>query len=279
MLPGAMIVLLLTPLSLVHAQWYQHQELMENVWVLGDHGSDNSYLVIGSDSALLIDTGLGIADLRSVAEKITRRPLIVVNTHAHPDHVGANYQFERVYIHPADSGTARTFMAPRSGEGSAGMMTGGETPLPEEIYSGKVHSTRLVPVKEGHLFRLGGRTIEVMETPGHTPGGICLIDKEHKLLFSGDNNNSLVWLFLPGCLPLSDYLGTLEKQRSRMEEYDTLLPGHGPPMDSGFILDQIACVRAILDGTCTSKPYESFAGNARLCTSGRSSVAFNPENL
>jgi hydroxyacylglutathione hydrolase len=252
---------------------------MEHVWVLEDHGSDNSYLVIGSDSALLVDTGLGLADLRSVAEKITDRPLIVVNTHAHPDHVGADYQFAKVYIHPADSGTARSFMAPQSREGSAGMMAGGEAPLPGEIYSGEVHSTRLIPVKEGHRFRLGGRTLEVMETPGHTPGGICLIDKEHKLLFSGDNNNGLVWLFLPGCLPLSDYLVTLEKQRSRMEEYDTLLPGHGPPMDSGFILDQITCVRAILDGTCESEPYESFAGNARLCTWGRSSVAFNPDNL
>jgi glyoxylase-like metal-dependent hydrolase (beta-lactamase superfamily II) len=263
----------------IHAQWYKVKELSDNVWVLDDHGSDNSYLVIGTDSALLIDTGLGLADLKSVVKKITDKPVIVVNTHGHPDHVGANYQFEKAYIHPADSASARSFLTPSARERTAGMMTRGEGPAPGETYTGEIFTTRVIPVKEGDVFNLGGRQIEVMETPGHTPGEICLLDREHKLLFTGDNNNSLVWLFLENCLPLSEYLVTLKKQESRLEEFDTLFPGHGPPMRSDFILDQIQCVSSILDGTCESEPYESFAGNAMICTWGRAKVTFNPDNL
>lgn len=118
-----------------------------------------------------------------------------------------------------------------------------------------------------------------METPGHTPGSICLLDIDNELLFSGDNNNMLVWLFLGGCTPLHEYLETLEKQQRRLAEFETLFPGHGPPMAADFINDQVACVKAILDGTCESRPYESFAGNAMICTWGRASVAYNPDNL
>ncbi len=262
-----------------NAQWYNVKELAENVWVLEDHGSDNSYLVVGTDSALLIDTGLGLADLKGVVAGITDKPVIVLNTHGHPDHAGANYQFEKVYVHPADSGAARSFMAPASRGGTSSVMTGGEGPSPGEIYSGEIHHPRLCPVEEGHVFHLGDREIEVMETPGHTPGGICLLDRDHRFLFTGDNNNSLVWLFLQNCLPLSTYLETLKKQESRLSEFSTLFPGHGPPIEADFIQDQIRCVTSILEGSCEPDPYESFAGNASICTWGRSSVAYNPGNL
>jgi glyoxylase-like metal-dependent hydrolase (beta-lactamase superfamily II) len=118
-----------------------------------------------------------------------------------------------------------------------------------------------------------------METPGHTPGSNCLLDVKSKVLFSGDNNNTHVWLFLEGCSPLSDYLKTLEKQISRFDEYTTLYMGHGPAMEISFIKDQAICIRLILNGTCNPIPYESFAGTASQCSSGQATVAFSPKNL
>lgn len=271
-------MVLLQPGS-INAQWFGVTRVAEKVWQINDHGTANIYLVEGSDSALIIDTGIGAADLVSTVRKITEKPLIVVNTHGHPDHVGANYQFEKVYIHKADAEAARSFMGDESREQMGNTMAQGATPAEGEKYAGPIHETRLVPVSEGHFFHLGNRMIEVIETPGHTPGGICLLDRENKLLFSGDNNNTLVWLFLDGCLPLSTYLQTLEKQAAMLAGFDTLLPGHGPPIASAFILDQIACVSEILDGSCDPKPYQSFAGDALFCTSGKASVAYNPENL
>lgn len=263
----------------VTSSWFTYKEIEKNVWVIDDHKAVNVYLITGKDSSLVVDTGMGTADLQSLISKLTNKPLIVVNTHGHPDHTGANYQFGKVYIHPADSVAARECNLPDNRANAAATMLRGEHPAKNELYNKSPFYTKLVPVHEGHVFDLGDRYIKVIETPGHTPGSICLLDVNNKLLFSGDNDNTLVWLFLNSCSPLHDYLKTLEKLKQRIKEFRTLLPGHGVPMPSGFIIDQIACVKSILDGTCKSQEYKSFAGNARICTSGKASVAYNPGNL
>ena len=124
-----------------------------------------------------------------------------------------------------------------------------------------------------------GRELELIEVPGHTPGSICLLDRNLRTLFTGDNNNSLVWLFLDGCMPLEIYLQSLEHLMSRAEEFDTLMPGHGVPLESDFIGEQIICIKNILDGSCEGETYESFAGPALICYYKRAGVAFNPDNL
>jgi glyoxylase-like metal-dependent hydrolase (beta-lactamase superfamily II) len=259
--------------------WFTVNEVGPGVRVIGDHGADNMYLIEGTDSALLVDTGLGSADLASYVKKLTTRPLITVITHGHPDHAGSNHQFSEVYIHPADSAAARQFNLPESRSASAKNMQQGNTPADNELFKGKPFNTRMISVSEGHLFRLGGRTIKVIEAPGHTPGEICLLDIENKLLFTGDNNNVLVWLFLGNCKPLHEYLATLEKQAKIISQFTTIFPGHGTPLPADFINDQIACVKGILDNSLERKPYKSFAGNAMISVSGRASVAFNPDNL
>ena len=88
-----------------------------------------------------------------------------------------------------------------------------------------------------------------------------------------------MWLFLPTCRPLEVYLESLKKLKQRDGEFETILPGHGAPLPKGFLADQIACVESILDGTCKDEPYQSFAGNGRLCRRGAAAVAFNPANL
>jgi hydroxyacylglutathione hydrolase len=259
--------------------WFTSKEVGNKIWQISDHGAANIYLIEGKRSAMLIDDGLGTADLVSYIKKLTSKPLTVVITHGHPDHAGADYQFPEVYIHPADADAAKAVNRPEARAGSAKMMQGGNVPAENEIYKGKVYDTGLLPVKEGQVFNLGGRKMEVMETPGHTPGEICILDIKNKILFTGDNNNVLVWLFLPNCTPLHEYLSSLEKQKSRISEFTTLMPGHGEPIPSDFINDQIACVKGILDGTLERKEYKSFAGKALMSTWGRATVAFNPENL
>jgi hydroxyacylglutathione hydrolase len=263
----------------INSSWFTVNEVSEKVWVISDHNIDNIYLVEGNDSALLIDNGTGVADLISVVKRLTNKPLIVIVTHGHPDHCGSDYQFEKVYIHPADSAAARAINQPEARKDMTSGMMGDVTLAPEDVYSGPIYNTKFLPLEEGQIFNLGNRFLKVWETPGHTPGEVCLLDIRNKLLFTGDNNNSLVWLFLQGCTPLSKYLVTLEKQKERLAEFDTIFPGHGPKMASDFILDQISCVKSILDGTCEAKDYKSFAGNAKICTYGRASVAFDPDNL
>jgi glyoxylase-like metal-dependent hydrolase (beta-lactamase superfamily II) len=263
----------------IHSSWFNASELAPGTWVIDDHGSDNMYLIEGADSAMLIDNGLGTADLRPVLKKLTSKPLIVVITHGHPDHAGSDYQFEKVYIHPADSSAAKQFNMPEARAASAKNMQQGTGPAESDLYKGKPFNTRMIPLKDGMIFDLGSRRIQVIEAPGHTPGEICLIDIGNKYLFTGDNNNVLVWLFLQNCRPLHEYLTTLEKLSARSSEFKTIFPGHGAPLPADFINDQIECVKGILNNTLERKPYKSFAGEAMVSVYGRASVTFNPDNL
>jgi hydroxyacylglutathione hydrolase len=263
------------------AAWFKATAVAENVWCIDDHGGDNCYLVAGSEKALLIDTGTGVADLDSVVKSITDLPLIVVNTHGHPDHAGGNYQFKQVYAHPADFELIKQFTAVeniknarvRAAENAPGL----QSALIKQIDAFDVAS--LIPVKSEFIFDLGGRKLEVIEVPGHTPGSICLLDANNKLLFTGDNNNTIVWLFLDGCLPVEAYMQMLEKLDSRAAEFDTLLPGHGAPLDAGFIGEQIICAQNILKGECQGERYDTFVGPALICRYKRAGIAFDAQNL
>jgi hydroxyacylglutathione hydrolase len=259
--------------------WFAVKEISPKIWLIDDHKAANIYLVEGLDSALLIDTGIGAADLFSQVKKLTSLPLIVVNTHGHSDHTGANYQFNKIFINAGDSAEARSNSYPAARANAATNMLRGAIPSADDRFKGKEIYFKMVTVTDGQVFNLGGRHIQIIATPGHTPGSICLLDVEDKLLFTGDNDNTAVWLFLPNSLPLSEYLETLKKLINRISEFDSLLPGHGIPKKNDFILDQVECVKSILNQTCTPEPYNTFAGKAMLCKYGRASVGYNPDNL
>lgn len=276
-----LLISILITANILQAQtgWFTVKNAGNKIWQIDDHRAANIWLVEGNDSALIIDTGMGAADLVALVRSLTSKPIIVVNTHGHPDHIGANYQFNQVYIHPADLEMAKSGNTPERRANAARSMLQGQIPSDNELYKGKQFETKYKPIRENFIFDLGGRILKVIETPGHTPGEISLLDEKNKLLFTGDNNNTLVWLFLPGCKPLHEYLVTLEKQWRLSSGFNTILPGHGDAMSSDFIMDQINCVKGILAKTLESKPYESFAGNAKISTFGKASVAFNPDNL
>jgi hydroxyacylglutathione hydrolase len=262
--------------------WFKSDKMTESVWRISDNGADNMYLIVGTQRAMLIDNGLGSANIRDYIKTLTKLPVVVVITHGHPDHAGANYQFREVYIHPDDMAAATPYNnLPKKSGGAGSIMTGGAKVPDNDVFKDTLNHqpTKMIPLKDGQLFDLGGRRIEVIYTPGHTAGEICLLDKENRMLFTGDNDNELVWLHIRGTLPLEVYLLSLEKLNKRANEFDMLYPGHGNAIDKNFISEQIACVKSILDGTCVSKDYDSFAGKGKTCTYKRATVAYNPENL
>lgn len=79
---------------------------METAWGGGFHiqdlFSDYMYLVAGEEKAALIDTGMGFPGLRQLVERLTDKPVIVLNTHGHLDHIGGNDEFDYIYLHPDD---------------------------------------------------------------------------------------------------------------------------------------------------------------------------------
>lgn len=260
--------------------WFKVNKIYERVWQIADGEVDNIYLIEGRDSAMLIDTGLGAANLRDFVKTIMPLPLIVVNTHSHPDHTGSSYQFSKVHAHPDDFEMIRFFSDKENRKNINNNMIA--VPVPDSLkfpLTDSLYAVPLVPVKDGHVFDLGDRKIEVIHVPGHTPGSLCLLDHKDKVLFTGDSNNTLVWLHPQDALPLEVYLESLLKLQKRSEGFHTLLPGHGPPIDKNFIDEQVICVQRIIAGECDSKPYDSFVGKGLVCGYKRAQVAYDPEKI
>jgi hydroxyacylglutathione hydrolase len=264
--------------------WFKVKQISNSVWRISDNDIDNIYLIAGRDSALLIDNGVGAVNLRDFIPTLTNLPLIVVNTHAHPDHTGSNHQFKRVRAHEDEIEGVRFFGTKEMRATMAKAMTpGGQSPpLADSILfhiSDSLYTPTLLPFADGHIFELGNRKIQVIHVPGHTKGSICLLDQQEKLLFTGDNNNMLVWLHPQDAQPLETYLHSLRKLWSREKEYVTLYPGHGEPIDKAFITEQIRCVEDIIAGACAGKPYDSFVGKGLLCSYKRAKVAYDPAKI
>ena len=261
---------------------YKVSRHADNVWTIleGDASSNvNIYVVEGKDSALIIDTGFGSGDIKSYLQKLTKLPLIIVNTHGHGDHTGGNRQFQKVYLHPDDF-----YMVDAKTSKKMPMMT---TEKPDEKTKSnqdapvKSGSVTYIPIREGRIFDLGGRKLEVIEVPGHTHGSIVLLDKGNKILFAGDNTNSIVWLFLGDCYPLEVYLKSLEKVQKRVDDFDVVLPGHNTPLEKTYISEQIGAVKSILDGTCKPFHYDHpfNTSGALECDYKTAKVAYDPNNL
>ena len=192
-------------------------------------------LFIGSERALLLDTGNGYADLRKAVREVTALPLTVVNSHGHLDHSCGNYQFrEPIYIHPDDMELCRQHNSMEMRAGSAAMANAmkegggilGGVPADfnaeSYIHQGCGH---LVPVREGHLFDLGGKTLQVVELPGHTKGSIGLLYREERVLFSGDAINNNLLLYFDHCAPLSVYQNSIRKALSL--DFTEMVVSHG----------------------------------------------------
>ena len=149
-----------------------------------------SYLIEGQNKAVLLDTGMGIGDIKKVIEQLTRLKVSVVNSHTHFDHIGGNHQFDEIAVFNDDF-EIKSLERGRTIEDLRGEMSPKNLykPLPKgfdpkayRIFPSK--PTRLL--KHEELIDLGDRKLKVLHTPGHSPGSICLLDTKSKELFTGD---------------------------------------------------------------------------------------------
>lgn len=263
-------------------QVYKVVNVDNKVWTISENGWVNIYLVAGNDSALLIDTGDGNGDLKGFIKTLTNLPLVVVETHGHPDHIRNIHQFEKIFMNEGDTSMIYWDYRPDNRRTMILEKMKDRNLSEEELnamINVKLPAFNLI--KDGYIFDLGGRKLEVVTVPGHTHGSICLLDKQNKMLFTGDNNNSLSWLFLKSCYPLEVYLQSLEKLEKRSNEFTLMFPGHGTPVDNEFIAEQIGCAKSILNGTCTPEPYSygDLTSGTLLCKYKRAQIAYDPNNL
>jgi glyoxylase-like metal-dependent hydrolase (beta-lactamase superfamily II) len=196
--------------------WFATRELERGVWLVAEPAHVNCFLVAGRERAVLIDSGLGIADVRSIVESLTDLDVMVANTHHHWDHVGGNDRFSDVAIHELGEGHLRAGddlafaekyiaftreLLQRFAEFKAldrpyfELLADETTPrqLPEGFDPASWRIAPCVPtrlLRDGDEIDLGGRTLRVLHTPGHTLDSVCYLDEENGLLFGGDTYNT-----------------------------------------------------------------------------------------
>jgi glyoxylase-like metal-dependent hydrolase (beta-lactamase superfamily II) len=227
--------------------WFEVYKLLDDTFAIYEPFQFEeaiSYLVIGKDKAVVIDTGTGIGNLKQVVSELTHMPISVVNTHGHWDHIGNNYQFEEIACFNNDYciGRLRSRVENSSLQSS---ITGDSIwkPLPEGFDATVWEIPPVEPttlLEEGALIDLGDRTLEVIHTPGHSPGSICLLDKKNRILFTGDTFFPGPLYAYPDDVDIEAYIASVEKMKSRIDEYDYLCSGHNDPWVKGEVISRVS---------------------------------------
>ena len=263
----SVIILLATCVLSNQAQVFRNEDLTiskleDKVWVVETTDNTTMYIIEGNDKAMLIDTGTRCSKLNEVVKKITGKPLYVVLTHMHGDHAGNIRYFDEIYFHKDD-------MVLMQGSG----------------YKGKMNY-----VNDGQVFDLGGKKIEVVHMPGHTPGSIVLLDREAGICYSGDSFGSgQVWLQVVPVMPVRIYANSLKRMQKIMESgISKIYCGHYPYVKKYYersYIDEMLYVAEALDkGTNVGAvPYDQVLSSGTrkpmIATKGEASIVYDPDRL
>ncbi len=210
----------------------QVAEIALDTYAINEYGLDALFLLVGSEKALLIDTGTGVFDLPALVKGLTDKPLIVALTHGHVDHAGGIGFFDEVYAHPDDFDMALNIpYEQRKGYASGILANNPYSPIDAESVVNHAKMPKMLPLFEGEVIDLGGRKVAVYETPGHTPGGLSFLDVRERILFSGDacNMNTLLMSFGGEPHPkqtLTTLKATAAKLKGLEPYYDRNYNGH-----------------------------------------------------
>lgn len=174
-------------------------QINENTWRIEEEGV-RFFLLAGEKKALLIDSGMQVQNAKEIAESLVELPIELLNTHGDRDHVGSNDEFESFYMNPAEA---------------------------SNYYNTNQKTGRIIPVADGDIIDLGGREIEIITLPGHTPGSIAALDRNNKVLISGDPIQDGEIFMFGIQREMHAYLLSLEKLEKYKGRFDTIYPSHG----------------------------------------------------
>jgi glyoxylase-like metal-dependent hydrolase (beta-lactamase superfamily II) len=219
-----------------------YEEIQTGVYLINEFDGTNCYLVLGNEKALLIDCGTGAGDFKKTVKEITELPLTVVATHGHVDHIGGSDQFPSVYVYKDDCKRLnkvqtslilrKLFVASNGAMKKQGITA-------KNIQKGEF-KPELVPFDESFSIDLGGKTITVKHTAGHTYGSVAFIDEADKIIFSGDNVCDALWLFLPGATSVEEWLPGARWLHEKSKEFKVYWGHRKPLMETDYIAQVIA---------------------------------------
>ncbi|HEX4038936.1 MAG TPA: MBL fold metallo-hydrolase [Acidobacteriaceae bacterium] len=184
---------------------------------------------------------MGIGDLKGLTAKLTRLPIAVLNSHTHDDHAGDNWQFAAVYSMYTDF-SRHNALGSRD-DAQAEIEPGeicGSLPAGFDARSYATRPWRIASyVHDGEWIDLGGRRLQIVATPGHTPDAVALFDPGDGLLFTGDTYYpGTIWLYRPET-DLAAYGRSVRRLAALAPQVKLVLGSHNVPVASPGVLPQL----------------------------------------
>ncbi|MCX5711519.1 MAG: MBL fold metallo-hydrolase [Candidatus Omnitrophica bacterium] len=178
----------------------------------------NCYVIAepGSNEAIIIDPGAEYHKIKNALSKHKLKPAIIINTHGHADHIGCDDEFGLpVHIHKDD----------------VVLLRDAEKNFSSFLSHSFTIKAEAKEIKDGDIIELGQIKLEVLHTPGHTPGGISLFLKyaQEHILFSGDTLffHSVGRTDFPGASH-KELIRSIKEKLLRLPDATIVYPGHGP---------------------------------------------------
>ena len=221
----------------------------ENTWIF-EEGGVRFFLLAGTERALLIDSGMQTRNAKELAQELTDLPVFLLNTHADPDHLGSNDEFESFYMHPAEA---------------------------SNYYNSQKRTGTIQPVWDGDVLDLGDRPLCIITLPGHTPGSIAVLDEKNRRIFTGDPvQDGRIFMF--GIQrEMHAYRHSLLKLQNYAESFDEIYPSHGTcPLKPPIIMELYEAAGKILDGQLTGQPGDMFGNPITVYDAGPATFLCGP---
>ena len=242
---------------------FRVNKLTQHIYRIVDALDVCCYLVVGQERACLLDTCTGVGDLKACVESITKLPLTVIVSHGHMDHCGGAGWFDRAYmchselpilkIHRDVSYRCRFF----NDHLSLNLLESDFLPVPEAMF---------LDIPEGMELELGGVTVKLLLSAGHTPGMICPLIVEDRVLIIGDACDDNVLLFDPFSSSVRVYMQNLQKLQALDGCYDQVLGNHGVFTFPKELIDNVLeCCRMILNREDLHIPTQTLGARMYSC--------------
>lgn len=199
--------------------WFSVKQIDANTYAISEFGhweKVHSFLLLGTEKAVLIDTGLGIDSIKRITDQLTALPIEVITTHVHTDHIGSHGDFDRIYVHEGDKDWLVNGIKGLTIEQIRKDIRRHITlPLPSTFNADTYQPFQGEPtgiLTDGDIFDLGNRKLVIYHTLGHSPGHIAVFDETNGYLFTGDlfYTETPIYAFYPSTNPL-DLVNSLEK--------------------------------------------------------------------
>ena len=208
--------------------WFAIEQVAPGVIAIGEprfHQINWNYLITGERRALLFDTGPGVRDIAKIVRELTNLPVMALPSHMHFDHTGNLHRFDNIAM--ADLPVLRA------------CDTDGWFHASDDLYRGFREGMVWTPLQVrqwlaiGAMIDLGGRKLEIIHTPGHSPDSISLHDREADIFFAADFiYPGPLYAQIPGA-DLAEYLSTARKLLPGLGADTPLFCAHGQADENG----------------------------------------------